>query len=96
MWGGDAHCVGELWNPCALPGSCWLDRGDVLIMDGQCQDEFVHCTDPCLEQENGETLRSVGSSGMFPPALFKDRGDVQGVILALQALDAVQCGCGQS
>ena len=31
--------------------SCWLDHGDVLIMDGQCQDEFLHCTDPGLEQE---------------------------------------------
>ena len=23
----------------------------VLVMDGQCQDEFLHCTDPGLEQE---------------------------------------------
>ena len=31
--------------------SCWLDHGDILVMDGQCQDEFIHCTDPGLEQE---------------------------------------------
>ena len=31
--------------------SCWLDRGDILVMDGQCQDEFLHCTDPGREQE---------------------------------------------
>ena len=31
--------------------SCWLDHGDLLVMDGQCQDEFLHCTDPGLEQE---------------------------------------------
>ena len=31
--------------------SCWLGHGDILVMDGQCQDEFRHCTDSCLEQE---------------------------------------------
>ena len=31
-----------------------LDRASlamILVMDGQCQDEFLHCTDPGLEQE---------------------------------------------
>ena len=32
-------------------GSCCLGHGDILVMDGQCQDEFLHCTDPGLEQE---------------------------------------------
>ena len=31
--------------------SCWLDHGDLLVMGGRCQDEFLHCTDPGLEQE---------------------------------------------
>ena len=31
--------------------SCWLDHGDILVMDGQCQDEFYHCTDPGSDQE---------------------------------------------
>ena len=31
--------------------SCWLDHGDILVMDGQCQDEFRHCTDPGSDQE---------------------------------------------
>ena len=31
--------------------SCRLDHGDILVMDGQCQDEFLHRTDPCREQE---------------------------------------------
>ena len=31
--------------------SCWLGHGDVFVMDGQCQDEFRHCTDPCSDQE---------------------------------------------
>ena len=31
--------------------SCYLGHGDTLVMDGQCQDEFLHCTDPSLEQE---------------------------------------------
>ena len=26
-------------------------HGDLLVMDGQCQGEFLHCTDPGLEQE---------------------------------------------
>ena len=28
-----------------------LDHGDILVMDGQCQDEFYHCTDPGSHQE---------------------------------------------
>ena len=30
---------------------CWLGHGDILVMDGQCQDEFLHCTDPGRDQE---------------------------------------------
>ena len=32
-------------------GSCRLDHGDILVMDGQCQDEFLHRTDPGREQD---------------------------------------------
>ena len=32
---------------------CWLGHGDILVMDGQCQDEFLHRTDPRREQERG-------------------------------------------
>ena len=28
-----------------------LDHGDLLVMDGQCQDEFLHTADRGLEQE---------------------------------------------
>ena len=31
--------------------SCRPDHGDTLVMDGQCQDEFLHRTDPGLEQD---------------------------------------------
>ena len=31
--------------------SCRLDHGDILVMDGQCQDEFLHRTDPGREQD---------------------------------------------
>ena len=31
--------------------SCWHDRGDLLVMDGQWQDEFLYCTDPGQGQE---------------------------------------------
>ena len=30
---------------------CCLGHGDILVMDGQCQDKFLHCTDPGLDQE---------------------------------------------
>ena len=30
---------------------CCLGHGDILVMDGQCQDEFLHPTDPGPEQE---------------------------------------------
>ena len=45
--------------------SCCLDHGHILVMDGQCQDEFLHCTNPCRNR-NGLTLRSVGSNNMHP------------------------------
>ena len=32
-------------------GWCRLDHGDILVMDGQCQDEFLHRTDPGWEQD---------------------------------------------
>ena len=43
------------WNGKSCPSndghSCWLGHGDILVMDGQCQDEFRHCTDPSSDQE---------------------------------------------
>ena len=30
---------------------CWLGHSDILVMDGQRQDKFLHRTDPCREQE---------------------------------------------
>ena len=43
------------WKGKSCPDSeahlCCLGHGDILLMDGQCQDEFVRCTDPGLEQE---------------------------------------------
>ena len=29
-------------------GSCRLSHGDLLVMDGKCQDEYLHCTSPGL------------------------------------------------
>ena len=31
--------------------SCRLDHGDILVMDGQCQDEFLHRTNRGREQD---------------------------------------------
>ena len=43
------------WRRQSCPGgevkSCCLGHGHILVMDGQCQDEFFHCTDLGLEQE---------------------------------------------
>ena len=69
------------WKGKSIPDgearSCWLDHGGVLIMDGQCQGEFVHCADPSLEQERIDiTLCSVGSSCTLPPAFSQDMGGV--------------------
>ena len=30
---------------------CWLGHGDILVMDGQCQDEFLHCAGSGRDQE---------------------------------------------
>ena len=37
--------------PDAEESSCWLHHGDPLVMDGCCQDEYLHCTDPRLGGE---------------------------------------------
>ena len=31
--------------------SCYFGHGDILVMDGQCQDEFLHCTGSGREQK---------------------------------------------
>ena len=47
---------------------CWLGQGDILVMHGQCQDEFL-IVRILVRNNNGSTLRSVGSSNMFRPVL---------------------------
>ena len=37
--------------PDSEASSCWLYHGGLLVMDGRCKDEFLHCMDPGLEQE---------------------------------------------
>ena len=52
---------------------CWLGHGDILVMDGQCQDEFLHRTDPGREQERiNLTFRWVKQHVSSCP-LFKAR-----------------------
>ena len=47
--------------------SCFLGHGDILVME--CQDEFLHCTDPGLEQERiNVTFRWIS---IRLPALFE-------------------------
>ena len=43
------------WKPRPSPDceadTCWLHHGDLLVMDGRCQDEYLHSTDPRLDGE---------------------------------------------
>ena len=53
--------------------SCMLGHGDILVMDGRCQDKFLHCTDPGLEQELiNVTFRWIKQHVLSCP-LFKAR-----------------------
>ena len=46
--------------------SCYLGHGDILVMDGQCQDEFLHRTDPGREQERiNMTFRWIKQHASF-------------------------------
>ena len=59
---------------------CDIDHGDILVMDGQCQDEFLHCTCPGLERGRiNVTYRWIGQHSHFCP-LFK-----AGVVCCLPA-----------
>ena len=52
---------------------CWHGHGDILVMDGQCQDEFLHRTDPYREQERiNITFRWI-KQDPSPCPLFKAR-----------------------
>ena len=62
-----------LWRGKSCPNndghSCWLGHGDILVMDGQCQDEVRHCTDPGSDQERIHiTFRWVKQ--LLPPVPF--------------------------
>ena len=43
------------WKPRAHPdsdeSSCWLHHENLLVIDGCCQDEYLHCTDPRMQGE---------------------------------------------
>ena len=56
-------CSSDEGRSCRL-----LDHGDILVMDGQCQDEFLHRTG-LVGNRIGLTLRSVGSNSMLPLVL---------------------------
>ena len=49
---------------------CCLGHGDILVMDGRCQDKYLHCTNPGLEQERIDVTfrwikQHVASCGML-------------------------------
>ena len=51
------------WKPRSSPDceadSTWLHHGDLLVMDGRCQDEYLHSTDPRLDGGTGKYYLSV-------------------------------------
>ena len=46
---------------------CWLGHGDILVMDGQCQDEFLHCTSSGRDLERiNDTFRWIKQHALCP------------------------------
>ena len=50
---------------------CWLGHGDTLVMDGQCQDGFLHRTDSGREQERINVTFHWIKQHAVPCPLFK-------------------------
>ena len=49
---------------------CWLGHGDILVMDGQCQDEFLHCKGSGRDQERiNVTFRWIKQHASSCPSL---------------------------
>ena len=85
---GDAKLIVSvsfsIWALCRWKGkscldseanTCCLGHGDILVMDGQCQDEFLSCTDPGLEQERiNVTFRWIRQHAASCP--FADRSSM--------------------
>ena len=76
---------------------CWLGHGDILVMDGQCQDEFLDLTDPGREQERiNVTFRWIKQHVLSCPlfearrfisSCYGDCGEWRfGVLFSLQCL----------
>ena len=71
---------------------CCLGHGDILVMNGQCQDEFLHCTDPGLEQElinvTFRWIRLHAASCLSLP------NDSSSVLFANVCAGFTRCRCG--
>ena len=49
---------------------CWLGYGDILVMDGQCQYEFLHCTSSSRDLERiNVTFRWIKQHALSCPFL---------------------------
>ena len=60
-WKGKSCPDGEV-------GSCCIGHSDILVTDGQCPDEFLHCADPGLEQERiSVTFRWIKQHSVSSP-----------------------------
>ena len=73
--------------------SWWLGHGNILFMDGQCQDEFHHRTDPGREQDRiNITFRWI-KQHVASCSFLKDRG---GVLFANVCVGFIFSCCGRS
>ena len=52
---------------------CWLGHGDILVMDGQCQDELLHRTDPWPGTGTDERYVPLGQTACFLLSFFEGR-----------------------
>ena len=55
---------------------CCLGHGDILVMDGRCQDKFLHRTDPCREQERIKHYVPLDQTACFLLSCVQGRSSV--------------------
>ena len=62
------------WKPRPSPDSdadsCWLHLGDLLVTDGCCQDEYLHCTDPQVARGASEHHLSANQEPHVPVSFW--------------------------
>ena len=52
--------------PDSEASSYWLDHGELLVKDGQCQDDFLLCTDSGMKQERIDVTFHLDQAACCP------------------------------